>query len=456
MSTGRQRVLQRVPLPPDPRSFVNFGGELGATVERLTREAVAAGRWRAPEDIELNPKNPLSLAYWLYKSWNPIVRGMAGRGIEEHLETFRRTHFDLVPAGFAIESERTMSVSGDLMCTKGLDGARDRFYEEVADLVFGADVAYANLESTLTTGTIVPTTFTADETPKINLTPAQYETLVSHRGRRFDVVQLANNHILDCGEEGVRTTLARLKSDGIEQVGVNESAEDAAKPRIIELKGLRIGWVAHTFSVNFKPVPVDKPWIVNMTPMHLVPDADVSGIEAQVRGCRRAGCDLVFVSLHWGLEFELYPHPDQIRWAHRFADAGADAVIGHHPHVPQPVEIYRPAGDPARCVPILYSVGNLTSVVSHPSNVVSLIARLRLSTGRMGSTRRTLVTGLDLTPVVLVSECIDAESIVKLVRAATLLGQPLDDDMSRYAAEMASYADVVLGTRWRDSVQAAG
>ena len=452
MSAVAPGTLQRAALPADPRSFVNFTGEFGAAIERLTREAIATGRWRTPEDIELNPKNPLSLAYWLYKSWNPIVRGMPGSGIEERLEPFRRTHFELMPADFQADSERTLSVSGDLMCTRGLDDAKDRFYEDVAEVIFGADIAYANLESTLTTGTIAPTTFTADETPKINLTPAQYETLVSHRERRFDVVQLANNHILDCGEEGVRTTLARLKSDGIEQVGVNETAAAAAAPRIITLKGLRIGWVAHTFSVNFKPFPTGQPWIVNMTPMHLVPDADVSGIEAQVRACRQAGCDLVFVSLHWGLEFELYPHPDQVRWAHRFAEAGADLVIGHHPHVPQPVEIYRPRNDPSRAVPILYSVGNLTSVVSHPSNVISLVARVRIATGQMQARRRTLITGLDLTPLALVGA--GAGGGIKLVPAANLLSRSHDDPMSRYVTELASYLDIVLGTDWRHQVQA--
>lgn len=433
----------------DPRAFVNFGGDFGATIDRLTREAVEAGRWREPEDIELNPRNPLSLAYWLYKSWNPIVRGMPGFGIEERLEPFRRTRFDLMPPGFAVECERTLSASGDLMCTKGLDGAKDRFYEEVADRVFDVDIAFANLESTLTTGAIAPTTFTADETPSINLTPAQYEAVVSHRGRHFDVLQLSNNHILDCGEEGIRTTLARLDADGIQQVGVNPAEADAAKPRILELAGLRIGWIAHTFSVNFKPFPEGKRWIVNMTPMHLVPDADVSGIEAEIRACREAGCDLVFVSLHWGLEFEFYPHPDQLGWAHRFADAGADAVFGHHPHVPQPVEIYRPSADPARAVPILYSLGNLTSVVSHPSNVVSLVARLRLGTGTLGGQRRTLVTGLELTPVVLLSEGEGTDSIVKLVPAASLLHRPLDEETRRYVAEVSAYTDLVLGTGWR-------
>ena len=444
----RCRVVTRAALPPDPRSFIAFGGELGAEIQRITQEAVAAGRWRTPEDIGIS-KAALPLAYWIYKSWNPIVRAMPGSDIEARLEPFRRTRFELRPEGFEAISECTMSLSGDLMCTKGLDDAKDHFYEEVADIVFGADIAYANLESTLTTSDIEATTFTEDETPKINLTPQQYETIISHRGRRFDVVQLANNHILDCGEEGILTTLARLRSDGIEQVGVNETEIDAIRPRITELAGLRIGWIAHTFSVNFKPFPADKPWIVNMTPMHLVPDPDVSGIETQIRACREAGCDLVFVSLHWGLEFELYPHPAQLRWAHRFAEVGADAVIGHHPHVAQPIEIYRPQSDPSRAVPILYSLGNLTSLISHPSNVASLVARLQLSTGMLGGVRRTIVTAVELTPVVLLAEKTVNMSRLKLFPATVLLEGSDDEATNRYLSEVGSYIDVVIGDGWR-------
>ena len=448
MNAPRPRTLARAPLPSDPRSFIAFGGELGAEIERITEAAVAAGRWRTPEDIHIT-KAALPLAYWTYKSWNPIVRAMPGSGIEARLEPFRRTRFDLTPDGFEPMSERSMSLSGDLMCTKGLDDAKDRFYEEVAELIFGIDIAYANLESTLTAGEIAATTFTEDETPKINLTPRQYQTIIGHRGRRYDIVQLANNHILDCGEEGIRTTIAQLRADGVEQVGVNETETDAMRPRITEIAGLRIGWVAHTFSVNFKPFPADKPWIVNMTPMHLMPDPDVSGIEAQVRACREAGCDLVFVSLHWGLEFELYPHPDQLRWAHRFAEAGADAVIGHHPHVAQPVEIYRPESDPSRTVPILYSLGNLTSLISHPSNVASLVAHLRLSTGMLGGMRRTLVTGLELTPVALLAEKGQTGSTLKLFPATVLLEGSGDEATDVYLSEVAGYIDVVIGDGWR-------
>lgn len=451
MSQQAKASLHPVGMPRDARAIMKFKGELAEAIDTRLRDAAADGRWATPQDVKMDPRDPESLAYWLHKSINPIVRGMKRQGldVEEHLRPFRRTRFDLLPDGFQAESEVTLSASGDLMCTPGLDGARDRLYLDVAELIFGADIAYANLESTLTTKQVGPTEFTADSTPKINLTPEQYETLVSHEGRRYDVLHLANNHILDCGEEGILTTLARLEADGITQVGVNASAEEAERPQLTELHGLRIGWVAHTFSVNFKPFPEGKPWIVNMTPFHLVPDPDVTRIEQQVRACREAGCDLVFVALHWGMEFELFPHPDQVRWAHRFAEAGADAVIGHHPHVPQPVEIYRPTSDPTRAVPIFYSLGNLSTLLSHPAMVLSLVARMRLATGQFQGRRVTRVAALELVPVTLVAETRDGQEVIRLVPLLDLLRQAQDPDMRSYVGDVASYAEVVLGEGWQ-------
>ena len=259
-------------MPRDTRPILNFAGELGAAIDQHLCDA-ADGRWDQPVDMLIRPKDPEAIAHWVYKSINPLVRGWKRSGIdaEEFFGPFRQTHFELLPEEFTVDSEISMSASGDLMCTPGLEGAKDRLFLNVSDLIFGADISYANLESTLTKGEIRPTEFSDDTPPMINLTPVQYETVASHQGRRFDVLNLANNHILDCGEEGVFTTLDRLQQDGIAQVGVNQTKDDAAKPRITEHAGVRIGWVAHTFSVNFQPFPEDKPWIVNMTPFHLVP-----------------------------------------------------------------------------------------------------------------------------------------------------------------------------------------
>jgi poly-gamma-glutamate synthesis protein (capsule biosynthesis protein) len=115
------------------------------------------------------------------------------------------------------------------------------------------------------------------------------------------LVHLANNHILDCGEEGIQTTLKYLKKDNIYQIGINETAEDQMKPSITEVKGFRIGWVAHTYDIDSMPFPDGKPYIVNITPFHMEPKPDLSLIEKQIKVCRNAGCDFVVLSLHWGL-----------------------------------------------------------------------------------------------------------------------------------------------------------
>ncbi|WP_397586411.1 CapA family protein [Sphingorhabdus sp.] len=445
--------LRPVSMPRDARPIMKFSGELADAIEQQLRDATD-GRWDKPVDVKLDPRNPESLAHWLYKSMHPVIKGMrrSDVDIETLLEPYKRTRFDMLPEDFSIEAEITMSASGDLLCTPGLDGAKDRLFQSVDDLIFGVDISYANLESTLTTEEVEPTEFTAESTPKINLTPSQYETVISHKNRRFDVVHLANNHILDCGEEGILTTLARLDRDGIAQVGVNRTEDDARKPRITEIAGLKVGWVAHTFSVNFKPFPEDKPWIVNMTPFHLEPEPDISLIERQIQACRDEDCEIVVVALHWGLEFELYPHPQQVRWAHRFAELGADLVIGHHPHVPQPVEIYRPASDPDRAVPILYSLGNLSTLLSHPAMALSLVARIGFAKGLYRGRPTALIATLNLIPVALVAEESGGKEIIRLVPLKELDSSVSEGPMRAYVDEMIDYAEVVVGDDWRTDV----
>lgn len=445
--------LRPVSMPRDARPIMKFSGELADAIEQQLRDATD-GRWDKPVDVKLDPRNPESLAHWLYKSMHPVIKGRrrSDVDIEALLEPYKRTRFDMLPEDFSIEAEITMSASGDLMCTPGLDGAKDRLFQSVDDLIFGVDISYANLESTLTTEEVEPTEFTAESTPKINLTPSQYDTVISHKNQRFDVVHLANNHILDCGEEGILTTLARLDRDGIAQVGVNRTEDDARKPRITEIAGLKVGWIAHTFSVNFKPFPEDKPWIVNMTPFHLEPEPDISLIERQIQACRDEDCEIVVVALHWGLEFELYPHPQQVRWAHRFAELGADLVIGHHPHVPQPVEIYRPASDPDRAVPILYSLGNLSTLLSHPAMALSLVARIGFAKGLYRGRRTALIATLNLIPVALVAEESGGKEITRLVPLKELDSSVSEGPMRAYVDEMIDYAEIVVGDDWRTDV----
>ena len=440
-----------IDLPRDLSGLVdNMPEDVKSAVARITEERLAEGRWDVAEDLAFDPNDIEFIAYWLHKTRAPLVKAKPGGDVAERLEPFRNTRFDLAPNGFEADRNYRLSAVGDLMFAKNVEESRDRMYGPVEDLIFGADLAYANLESTLTLGEVKD--FAVDkqgETPYINITPSQYDALVKHRNAQFGIVQLANNHILDCGEEGLSTTTEHLERDGIEFVGVYASEAESRGVKYVQLGDLKIGWVAHTWSVNFKPVPEDKPWICDITPFHLEDDPDTSRIEQQITQARAAGCDLVIVALHWGLEHEFYPHPDQLKWAHRFAEAGADVIIGHHPHVIQFSEMYRPQRDPEITVPILYSLGNLTPAYSGPATVLSLVANLRLANGRLRGEPRTLVTGLDLTPVVFMGEQQDGRDYASIVPLASLNDGPLDTGTRTYLDEINRFADLVLGEHWR-------
>jgi len=163
-----QDVFKPIDIARDARLLMKFPPAIAECIATLTREADAGGRWDSSQNVEIALKSPEFWAYWIHKTAQPIRRAMHGYGIEERLSPFRRTHFDLLPAGFQIDREATMSAAGDLMCTKGLEHSQNRLYEAVAGLTFGADIAFANLESTLTIGDIAPFEISSDASPLVN------------------------------------------------------------------------------------------------------------------------------------------------------------------------------------------------------------------------------------------------------------------------------------------------
>lgn len=408
------------------------------------KEQYAEGNFRSTEDILLDDSNAVRFwSYYLQKAVDPLTEPMKGSYLKEKFAPFRTCRFDLAPSGFAIDREYRLSASGDLMRCKHLAESGDRLYEQVADLIFGADCAIANLESSLAPG--VP-----KDILQAGLAMPEYETLKQHRGRTFDVLQLANNHIMDNGEEGIMLNMNTLEKDAIDHIGTYMTEEASNHVKTTRMVDLSIGWVCHTFSVNKKPLPPDKLWIVDITPFGIVEDPDTSRIEAQIQAARAAGHDAVVLVLHWGAEWEFFPSPRQLGYAHKFAELGADAIIAQHPHIIQPVEIYRPRSDPDRQVPILYSLGNLTPFAAPPYTVLSLVANLRIATGRLNGAKRTMVTGLELTPVAcLAEEGNGCSTRAALVPLADLQEMTLEQETRQYVHSITKYADLVLGPDWR-------
>lgn len=160
---------------------------------------------------------------------------------------------------------------------------------------------------------------------------------------RFDALAVANNHSGDYGKEAFLETLTHLNSAGIRHFGGGRDLASAHAPLWIERQGLRIAVLAYN---EFKPrsfeAGADRPGIAWSEDSQVVSD---------IRAARAAGADLVIPYMHWGWEREPQPTERQRQLAHFMINAGADVVVGGHPHVTQGAEVYRGK-------PIIYSLGN--------------------------------------------------------------------------------------------------
>lgn len=163
------------------------------------------------------------------------------------------------------------------------------------------------------------------------------------RSAGFDLLGLANNHALDYGPSGLAETASRLQRAGIDYVGAGPNAAAARQAVIREAGGLRLAFLAF----NSVPDPDDKPGDGGWTPSRWDQVEALAAIAAS-----RAEADAVIVSMHWGYEYELRPDPAQRDAARALLDAGADLVIGHHPHVVQGTEALGGGF-------VAYSLGNL-------------------------------------------------------------------------------------------------
>jgi hypothetical protein len=348
------------------------------------------GLWRHPARAsgDLETMRFLDKVYWLYKTTYPILRAEKGSGLEQYFAAQPVSVRPELPEGFSAESEVSLSAVGDLMDHPFVPGSSDTLYADVADIVFDVDVSMANMEC-VPHAVQGPIPFTLRAGPPLHYEPGSLEVLQGYGSKRFTFFATACNHSLDHGEEGVASTIRTLRAAGIAFNGVNESEEDAERATVIERNGVRLGLVSHTFGLNAHLPPPDKPWIVNRSNLNArVGEVELDRIERQLRFCREQEVDATIIHLHWGYEHELYPRPEQVELAHHLAELGFDVIIGHHPHVVQPVEYHRTKRDPDRIVPIYYSLGNLVNPCSAPFLCLSQIARIALVKGTTRNAKR--------------------------------------------------------------------
>jgi poly-gamma-glutamate capsule biosynthesis protein CapA/YwtB (metallophosphatase superfamily) len=240
---------------------------------------------------------------------------------------------------------------GDIMlgdrATKTIDreGA-DYPFRAVMPLLASSAVVVGNLE-----GPFARTTGREERTYSYRVDPALATAL---RRANFVAVTLANNHLTDCGRAGVLETLEVLREAGVGVVGAGVNERAAHRPFIHQIGRWRVGFLGYYWN------------------RRTAAGTGLAGTARDTRealaadiGALRNEVDRVVVHFHWGIPYQRDPLPEDREKARFAVDCGADVIVGHHPHVVQPFEVYRGR-------PIFYSVGNFTfgSANSHAEGLI--------------------------------------------------------------------------------------
>jgi len=183
-------------------------------------------------------------------------------------------------------------------------------------------------------------------------------------------------------------------------------------------------------------------------------EPDLRLVETQIQDLKSKGCDLVVLSLHWGIEYEFFPTPRQVRIAHHLAEVGADTILCHHTHCIQPFEYYQTRRDHNRIVPIVYSLGNLSANKSNPHIVLSMISRTQIAKGTLKGEEQTYIKSFNLLPVFQHEIVYDdvGTRFIQLEKLREQINLHHEDRQYRnYVKKIAEYADFVIGTSWRNN-----
>lgn len=265
------------------------------------------------------------------------------------------------PLGFSAEVSTPVSLvfAGDIVLDDAAGEMIRRGEDPFADFASffqGADIRIGNLEC------VVATTGSAGDK---NFTFRAHPRTLPILKRHFDAMALANNHSGDFGRQAFAEMLGLLKQSDIGQFGGGHDLSEAHTPLIIERKGMRIALLGYS---EFMPRSFEADY--NAPGIAWSEDEQVVADIKKARAVYKA--DLVIPVMHWGWENEPTSNARQRQLARTMIDAGADAVIGGHPHVTQEIEHYQGK-------PIIYSVGNFVMKETDNANQrIGWVLRLQL------------------------------------------------------------------------------
>ena len=248
----------------------------------------------------------------------------------------------------------TLCFVGDLMChSTQFNYAKvdaDSFdftgvYSEVKKYLSEPDLTIGNLETVI-----------AGEGKNYRGYPyfnAPDDFIYALKAAGFDLLVTANNHALDQGWKGVKKTIDVINDYKIHRTGTFISQEDRDSIRIFLVNSIKIAFLAYSENTNGLPIPQGKEFVINLI------DEDL--IKSDIKKAREKNVDVVIVHLHYGPEYNREPSDYQKEIVQKIIELGADIIIGGHPHVVEPFDIYKTNNTKLDSGFVAYSMGNFIS-----------------------------------------------------------------------------------------------
>ena len=258
-----------------------------------------------------------------------------------------------------------------------------KIYASIAPDIHATDLAICEMETPL-----APPQGPFSGWPDFSSPP---QVLAALKGVGYRSCTTASNHSLDQGYAGVKRTLNELDTAGLKHTGSARSAAEAATPLIVTTaNGVRIAQLAYAFGFNGIPVPAGQPWLANLI--------DVPTILAAAHRARRAGANIVVLSLHWGTEYDHLATTEQQQQARALlASPDIDVILGDHAHVVQPMQRINGKW-------VIYCMGNQISRHADPiadsrEGVMARFTFTEVNPGRFRITRAEAIpTWMQMTP----------------------------------------------------------
>lgn len=275
---------------------------------------------------------------------------------EEPVKTGKKSSFDFVGVGDNL-------IHGAIWYHQKNAGQGYDFkdiYEYTNPYTQNADLAFINGETICAPG------FELSHYPVFN---GPVEILDAVNAAGFDWMALSSNHSMDMGYDGLVAEMNYLKENAssIVTTGSHATKEEAEQYIVKEVNGLKVGLLGYTYGLNGYSLPEDKPWLVDLI--------DKEKIKKDMEAISKIS-DVQLVSMHWGVEYDPTITEEQRDLADYLHALGAEAIIGHHPHVIGPVELLRSKDQETL---VYYSLGNFLSAQDTSEGMVGGMANFTLN-----------------------------------------------------------------------------